>query len=160
MTEPSRAGNTLPSLTLDQIEAIAREGHAHQKDAGGHPYLEHVRAVVDGVKKRGGSDDQIAAAWLHDTIEDDVLSHEWLDSARLPQDVEDLVDAMTKRPGEGDESYRQRILATPGARLIKETDLAHNSDPDRLALLGEPTRSQLGEKYARMRRLISLQEPC
>ncbi|MGW9117844.1 HD domain-containing protein [Streptomyces sp. NPDC055663] len=150
----------MPDLTLDQIEAIARDCHAHQKDVGGHPYLEHVQAVVDGVKKRGGSDDQIAAAWLHDTIEDNALSHEWLDSAQLPQDVKDLVDAMTKRPGEGDESYTQRILATPGARLIKEADLAHNSNPDRLALLDEPARSQLNEKYARMRRLLGLQEPC
>ncbi|MFJ8849328.1 HD domain-containing protein [Streptomyces sp. NPDC102437] len=146
-------------LTLDQIEAIAREGHAHQRDEGGHPYLEHVQAVVDGVRERGGSDEQIAAAWLHDTIEDNVLSREWLDSAQLPQEVKDLVDAMTKRPGEGDASYTQRILATPGARLIKEADLAHNSDPDRLALLDEPTRSQLGEKYTRMRRLLDLQEP-
>lgn len=36
------------------------------------------------------------------------------------------------------------ILATPGARLIKEADLAHNANADRLALLDEPTRTQLG----------------
>ncbi|MFI2352763.1 HD domain-containing protein [Streptomyces sp. NPDC019443] len=148
----------MPDLTLDQVEAIAREGHAHQRDKAGRPYLEHVQAVVDGVRERGGSDEQIAAAWLHDTIEDDVLSREWLESAELPQNVKDLVDAMTKRPGEGDESYTQRILATPGTRLIKEADLAHNADPARLALLDEPTRTQLGEKYARMRRLLGLQE--
>ncbi|MFE7778711.1 HD domain-containing protein [Streptomyces sp. NPDC057445] len=146
----------MPDLTLDQVAAIAREGHALQRDKTGRPYLEHVQAVVDGVRERGGSDEQIAAAWLHDTIEDDVLSREWLEAADLPQDVKDLVDAMTKRPGESDESYTQRILATPGARLIKEADLAHNADPNRLALLDEPTRTQLGEKYARMRRLLGL----
>ncbi|MFD7229175.1 HD domain-containing protein [Streptomyces sp. NPDC059881] len=146
----------MPELTLDQIEAIACAGHAHQKDNAGRPYVEHVQAVVEGVRNRGGSDEQIAAAWLHDTIENDVLSFEWLASAELPQHVKDLVDAMTKRPDEGDESYTQRILATPGALLIKEADLAHNADPDRLALLDEPTRTQVSQKYTTLRRLLGL----
>ncbi|MFJ3582216.1 HD domain-containing protein [Streptomyces sp. NPDC090127] len=148
----------MPDLTLDQVEAIAREGHARQRDETGRPYLEHVQAVADGVRTRGGSDEQIAAAWLHDTIENDVLSREWLVTAALPQPVKALVDALTKRPDESDESYTQRILATPGARLIKEADLAHNADPARLALLDEPTRARLGEKYATLRRLLGLQE--
>ncbi|MFE0631555.1 HD domain-containing protein [Streptomyces sp. NPDC058864] len=146
----------MANLTLAQIEGIARAAHAHQLDKSGRPYVEHVHAVVDGVRERGGSEEQIAAAWLHDTIEDEKLSSEWLVSAELPQYVKDLVDAMTKRPGESDESYVRRILAVPGARLIKEADLAHNADPDRLALLEEPTRRELKEKYARLRRLLGL----
>lgn len=146
----------MPDLTLVQIEGIVREAHAHQVDKSGRPYLEHVQAVVDGVRERGGSDEQIAAAWLHDTIEDEKLSREWLVLAELSQHVKDLVDAMTKRPGESDESYVRRILAVPGARLIKEADLAHNADPARLALIDEPARRQLEEKYARLRRLLGL----
>ncbi|MFI1467533.1 HD domain-containing protein [Streptomyces wuyuanensis] len=146
----------MPNLTLDQVEAIAREAHAHQTDKAGRPYAEHIRAVADGVRKRGGSDEQIAAAWLHDAIEDDVLSREWLAAAELPQQVKDLVDAMTKRPGEEPESYARRILATPGARLVKEADLAHNADPERLAVLDEPTRNRLSAKYATMRHLLGL----
>ncbi|MEU2111593.1 HD domain-containing protein [Streptomyces sp. NPDC019507] len=146
----------MPNLTLDQVEAIAREAHAQQKDKAGRPYAEHLRAVADGVRERGGTDEQIAAAWLHDAIEDDVLSRAWLAAAELPGQVKDLVDAMTKRPGEEAESYARRILATPGARLIKEADLAHNADPDRLALLDEPTRARLTAKYATMRRLLGL----
>ncbi|MDX2848645.1 HD domain-containing protein [Actinacidiphila glaucinigra] len=146
----------MPDLTLEQIEGIAREAHAHQMDKSGRPYVEHVQAVADGVREQGGSDEQIAAAWLHDTIEDEKLSREWLDSAELPQHVKDLVDAMTKRPGESDEAYTQRILAVPGARLIKEADLAHNADPNRLALLDEPTRRRLSKKYATLSRLLGL----
>ncbi|MFJ6944162.1 HD domain-containing protein [Streptomyces wuyuanensis] len=146
----------MPNLTLDQVEAIAREAHAHQTDKAGRPYAEHLRAVADGVRERGGTDEQIAAAWLHDAIEDDVLSREWLAAAELPQRVKDLVDAMTKRPGEDPESYARRILAAPGARLVKEADLAHNADPDRLAVLDEPTRNRLSAKYATMRRLLGL----
>ncbi|MER7814181.1 HD domain-containing protein [Streptomyces sp. NPDC096153] len=146
----------MPNLTLAQVEAIAREAHAQQTDKAGRPYAEHLRAVADGVRERGGTDEQIAAAWLHDAIEDDVLSREWLAAAELPQQVKDLVDAMTKRPGEDPESYARRILATPGARLVKEADLAHNADPERLAVLDEPTRTRLSAKYATMRRLLGL----
>ncbi|MEU3304812.1 HD domain-containing protein [Streptomyces sp. NPDC006678] len=146
----------MPHLTLAQVEAIAREGHAHQTDKAGRPYAEHIQAVAEGVGARGGTDEQIAAAWLHDAVEDDVLSREWLEAAELPQSVKDMVDAMTKRPGEEPAAYARRILATPGALLVKESDLAHNADPARLAVLDGPTRARLSEKYATMRRLLGL----
>ena len=66
--------------------------------------------------------------------------------------------ALTKRAGEAPESYARRIRATPGALLVKAADLAHNADPARLAVLDEPTRARLTEKYARMRALLGLQE--
>ncbi|MCX4509065.1 HD domain-containing protein [Streptomyces sp. NBC_01619] len=146
----------MPHLTLAQVEAIAREAHAHQTDKAGRPYAEHIQAVAEGVRARGGTDEQIAAAWLHDAVEDDVLSREWLESAELPQSLKDMVDAMTKRPGEEAAAYARRILATPGALLVKESDLAHNADPARLAVLDGPTRARLSEKYATMRRLLGL----
>ncbi|MFD7228068.1 MULTISPECIES: HD domain-containing protein [unclassified Streptomyces] len=146
----------MPHLTLAQVEAIAREAHAHQTDKAGRPYAEHIQAVAEGVRARGGTDEQIAAAWLHDAVEDDVLSREWLEAAELPQSVKDMVDAMTKRPGEEAAAYARRILATPGALLVKESDLAHNADPARLAVLDGPTRARLSEKYATMRRLLGL----
>jgi hypothetical protein len=42
---------------------------------------------------------------------------------------------------------------------VKEADLAHNADPARLAVLDEPTRARLTEKYARMRALLGLTAP-
>ncbi|MFD5534854.1 hypothetical protein ACFWI0_25945, partial [[Kitasatospora] papulosa] len=53
-------------------------------------------------------------------------------------------------------AYTGRILATPGALLIKESDLAHNADPDRLAVLEPATRTRLTEKYAQVRGLLGL----
>ncbi|UUN26914.1 HD domain-containing protein [Streptomyces sp. FIT100] len=146
----------MPKLTLAQVEAVAREAHATQTDKAGRPYVEHLQAVAEGVRARGGSDEQIAAAWLHDAIEDEALSREWLDAAELPRSVKDMVLAMTKRKGEDLPSYARRLLATPGALLVKESDIAHNSDPARLAVLDEPTRARLTEKYATMRRLLGL----
>ncbi|MFJ6011561.1 HD domain-containing protein [Streptomyces sp. NPDC092952] len=145
-----------PQLTLAEVEAIAREAHAHQRDKAGRPYTEHLAAVAEGVRARGGSEEQIAAAWLHDAVEDDALSERWLAEAALPQRVKDMVLAVSKRDGEDLSAYTRRILDTPGALLVKEADLAHNADPARLAVLEPATRTRLTEKYARVRRLLGL----
>lgn len=150
---------TTPLLTLAEVEALAREAHAHQTDKAGRPYAEHLRAVAEGVRARGGDDEQIAAAWLHDAVEDDALTEEWLRGAALTRRTKDIVLALTKRAGEPPQTYARRILDTPGACLVKEADLAHNADPARLAVLDEPTRTRLTEKYATMRALLGLTAP-
>jgi (p)ppGpp synthase/HD superfamily hydrolase len=146
-------------LTLTEVEALARTAHEGQTDKAGRPYTEHLEAVADGVRSRGGDPDQIAAAWLHDAVEDDALSETWLSEAALSDRTKAVVRAVTKRAGETPQEYAGRILATPGALLVKEADLAHNADPARLAVLDEPTRARLTEKYARMRALLGLTAP-
>jgi (p)ppGpp synthase/HD superfamily hydrolase len=141
---------------LAEVEAVARAAHAAQKDKAGRPYAEHLRAVAEGVRARGGADDLVAAGWLHDALEDGVLDDAWLDAAALPQRTKDVVRAVTKRAGEDPEAYARRILAVPGARLVKAADLAHNADPDRLAVLDEHTARRLTAKYATMRRHLGL----
>lgn len=143
-------------LTPAEVEAIARKAHAGQRDKAGRPYTEHLAAVAEGVRLRGGSDEQISAAWLHDAVEDGALSADWLAGADLPRQVKDMVLAVTKRDGEDLPAYTRRILATPGALLIKESDLAHNTDPARLAVLEPATRTRLTEKYAQVRELLGL----
>ncbi|NEB94140.1 HD domain-containing protein [Streptomyces bauhiniae] len=145
-------------LTLAQVEDLARRAHAGQTDKAGRPYAEHLAAVAEGVRARGGDEEQIAAAWLHDSVEDDALTGEWLDGAALTPRTKAIVRALTKRPGEPPEAYARRILATPGAALVKHADLAHNADPARLAVLDEPTRMRLAEKYTRMRALLGQTE--
>ncbi|MQY32515.1 hypothetical protein SRB17_04640 [Streptomyces sp. RB17] len=149
----------MTQLTLAEVEAVARAAYEGQTDKAGRPYAEHLAAVAAGVRARGGDAEQIAAAWLHDSVEDDALTRQWLEQAALSARTKAIVDALTKRPGEEPEAYAGRILATPGARLVKEADLAHNADPERLAVLDEPTRTRLTEKYARMRALLGQSEP-
>jgi (p)ppGpp synthase/HD superfamily hydrolase len=139
-----------------RAEAVARAAHEGQTDKAGRPYAEHLWAVAEGVRARGGDDEQIAAAWLHDAVEDGRLSERWLHDAPLSRRTKDIVLAVTKRAGEPPEAYAARILATPGALLVKEADLAHNADPARLAVLDEATRTRLTEKYTRMRALLGL----
>ncbi|MFE2724800.1 HD domain-containing protein [Kitasatospora sp. NPDC059327] len=147
----------MENLSLAEVETIARRAHEGQVDKNGHPYSEHIAAVADGVARRGGSEEQIAAGWLHDAIEDDVLTREWLAAAALSDRTKAIVDALTKRPGEPPEEYAARILATPGALVVKRADLAHNSSPARLATLDAPTAERLAVKYRRMRALLGLE---
>ncbi|GJF20258.1 HD domain-containing protein [Streptomyces flaveolus] len=153
---PSPTPGPTGRLSLADVEATARAAHAGQTDKAGRPYAEHLLAVAEGVRRRGGDDEQIAAAWLHDSVEDDALSQRWLREAALSTRTKDIVLALTKRAGEPPEAYAARILATPGALLVKEADLAHNADPARLAVLDGATRARLTEKYARMRALLGL----
>ncbi|MFF7983535.1 HD domain-containing protein [Streptomyces sp. NPDC007901] len=143
-------------LSLPEVEAIARAAHAGQTDKAGRPYAEHLAAVAEGVRSRGGDAEQVAAAWLHDSVEDHAVTEEWLGSAPLTPRTRAIVLALTKREGEDPEAYARRILDTPGALLVKQADLAHNADPGRLAVLDGPTRERLTEKYARMRALLGL----
>lgn len=153
-------GTSRTPMTLAEVEATARAAHEGQTDKAGRPYTEHLRAVAEGVRTRGGDEEQIAAAWLHDAVEDDALPEQWLHEAALSRRTKDIVLAVTKRAGEGPQEYAGRILATPGALLVKEADLAHNADPARLARLDdEATRTRLTEKYTRMRTLLGLEQP-
>lgn len=86
-------------LTLPEVEALARAAHEGQTDKAGRPYAEHLQAVAEGVRARGGDADQIAAAWLHDAVEDDALSEAWLDGAALSDRTKAVVLAVTKRAG-------------------------------------------------------------
>ena len=57
---------------VQRAERFARVCHFGQfrKGAAREPYTIHLEEVSSLVKKWGGSDEAIAAAWLHDTIED------------------------------------------------------------------------------------------
>ena len=55
-----------------RAEGFARAAHAGQtrKGAAREPYALHLEEVADFVRRHGGDDIAVAAAWLHDTVED------------------------------------------------------------------------------------------
>lgn len=61
-----------PSLTIiDQSRVFAIEAHGNQKRKyTGEPYWHHLRDVAERVALLTDDEDVIAAAWLHDVIED------------------------------------------------------------------------------------------
>lgn len=57
---------------VDMARQFAEVAHAGQtrKGAGQEPYISHVAEVAALVAGFGGSEGQVMAAWLHDTVED------------------------------------------------------------------------------------------
>jgi (p)ppGpp synthase/HD superfamily hydrolase len=133
---------------LELADRIAEEAHRGQSDQGGAPYIAHPRRVAQRVADRGGTVEQRAAALLHDVLEDTEVTEDDLRAADVPEAVVSAVVALTRT----DETYEaavRRAAAHPVARLVKRCDLEDNTDPDRLALLDEATRTRLTAKYRR-----------
>lgn len=57
---------------VSRAEVFARAAHAGQnrKGAAQEPYVVHLEEVADFVRRHGGDEIAVAAAWLHDTVED------------------------------------------------------------------------------------------
>lgn len=57
---------------VSRAAAFARDAHSGQtrKGAAKEPYAVHLEEVADFVQRHGGDEVAVAAAWLHDTVED------------------------------------------------------------------------------------------
>ena len=125
---------------------LAFAAHQGQTDKSGQPYMAHVVRVASRVD----TEDAQIVALLHDVVEDtDVTLATVEDTFGLT--ISAAVDAITKRKGEANTAYLDRVSANSLARDVKLSDLADNSDPVRLSLLDDATRARLTEKYARAR---------
>lgn len=143
-------------------EGLARTAHQGQTDKAGAPYVTHpqrvagharCRAAVEGLSGQEAAA-LIAAAWLHDVVEDADVQLQ--DVAALTNlQVAGLVDAVTKRSGEPPEAYYERIArAGRLAVMLKLSDMDDNTDRDRLAKLAPELRDRLVEKYCRGRWML------
>lgn len=117
---------------------IAQKAHEGQfrRDKITH-YFDHVKDVARIVQMRGGNDEEIATALLHDTLEDTSLTKFDLLNAGINQSVVDAVIALTHLHEA--ELYEQAILrakANPIARKVKIADNLSN-------LSDAPTNKQI-----------------
>jgi GTP pyrophosphokinase len=94
----------------EQVRAaleMAREAHAGQvrNASGGRPYIDHPVAVAENLCAHAVDDDTLAAALLHDVVEDSELELDDL-RQRCGERVAELVGALTD--DESIESYAER----------------------------------------------------
>lgn len=108
--------------------------HAHKgqtRKFTGEPYFNHVESVARLVSRRTQDAELIAAAYLHDTIEDCNVSHTELSSTFTPR-VANLVQSLTNDDQAiehmGKVAYMSEKLQklTADALLIKLCDILHN----------------------------------
>lgn len=131
-------------------QALATYLHDGQVDKQGVLYIEHLANVALIVCLNTDNEEVIAAAWLHDCLEDKKISYSGLRSL-VPSMCYKIVLALTQRDGEEYAEYINRLhspkfpsdfVAYRHARLIKIADLRHNLDPTR-----GPIKDSLRQRY-------------
>lgn len=136
-------------------QLIATLAHDGQKDKNGDPYILHPAQVAEFVREAGHTTHAIMIAWLHDTIEDTWLTYEDLTAVFLPP-VPQAVLRLTRLDDQTPEEYYAGVKASPLALVVKEADIRHNTEPERLRRLDKPTRLRLKAKYSKARYLLGL----
>lgn len=112
--------------------ALAAGAHAGQVDKQGRPYIEHPVAVANAVKERWDNPEIVAAAFLHDVLEDTEVTEETLFDFVGPW-VTLFVRDLTRRKGEGYSDYIERLVCDGQTESLKVklADLKHNTSPER-----------------------------
>ncbi|AMW17147.1 HD domain-containing protein [Glaesserella parasuis] len=117
-----------------KAKLLAKQLHANQVDKAGKAYVEHLQSVADGLVQP--TDDELAVAWLHDSVEDTTISLAQI-KAEFGSVIANAIGAITKRKDEPYETYLKRVKANDIARKVKIADLTHNMDLSRLAKVTE-----------------------
>jgi (p)ppGpp synthase/HD superfamily hydrolase len=124
---------------VKRAAALAEFAHQvlmdHRRKYDNTPYFNHPAAVAQMVREFGGSDAMIAAAYLHDTLEDTPLDPRLIFNLDDTGEVLDLVIELTdvSRPEDGNRFTRKAIdrvhtaQASKDAQNIKMCDLIHNA---------------------------------
>ncbi|MES2203027.1 MAG: HD domain-containing protein [Patescibacteria group bacterium] len=84
---------------IEKAKAYAHRAHTGHKrmDAEGSPYIVHPEEVADLVAKSGGSAQEVAAAWLHDTVEDTPTTIEDI-KREFGDEIAEIVHGLTDLP--------------------------------------------------------------
>jgi guanosine-3',5'-bis(diphosphate) 3'-pyrophosphohydrolase len=115
---------------LGKVLVLATNAHAGQFDRGGKPYILHPIKVMHYLKT---DDEELqCVALLHDVVEDTKTTWQDLEDIGCTVRVINAVRVLTKVPGESYDQYKQRVLASEDAMLVKMADLRHNTDIRRL----------------------------
>ena len=105
----------------------------HRRKYTDQPYAIHLKAVADLVSSVSDDPEMIAAAWLHDTVEDTPVTFQDIEKefgAGIMQLVSDLTDV--SKTSDGNRAVRKAIdrahlaQAVPRAKTIKLADLIDN----------------------------------
>ncbi|WP_154943694.1 HD domain-containing protein [Klebsiella grimontii] len=124
---------------IDKAQVFAAGAHAgvgQKRKYTGEDYINHPVAVAEIVRRHGGTDEMIAAAMLHDTIEDTQVTFGHIFSL-FGDRVAEMVDALSNKAGPEDGDRETRFFININAlrerldmqsRVIKLADLIHNTE--------------------------------
>ncbi|MEA3302663.1 MAG: HD domain-containing protein [Pseudomonadota bacterium] len=112
---------------------LAHQRINHRRKYTRQPYEVHLKSVAHIVSSVTDDEEMIAAAWLHDTVEDTAATHYDIEQ-QFGKEVHDLVYALTdiSKPGDGNRATRKGIdrmhlaRASVRAKSVKLADLIDN----------------------------------
>ena len=134
--------------TTAEVLALATWAHSYQyRRDGVTPYINHPKAVADSLA--GESDQVIAAALLHDVLEDTKLTEQDLRELDIDDAVIEAVKLLTKGDDQPYEEYLQKILTNEIALKVKLADIKNN-------LSDSPTAKQVA-KYSKALQILAPQ---
>lgn len=118
---------------------FSKEAHKNQKRKySGEPYFVHCEAVANLVTNETSDEEIIAAAYLHDTIEDCGVTYEEIFknfNSRIAQLVKELTDIYTPEAypnwnrAERKQREAKRLWSiSEDAKMIKRADIKHNTE--------------------------------
>lgn len=132
---------TTAELSLAKLAMeVAMRAHAGQTRRDGvTPYITHPMAVAAALAMESG--EVVAAALLHDVLEDTKETPATLHAAGIPDSVIKSVTLLTKKKGVSYAEYLGALKLDAVARKVKIADMLHN-------LSDTPTERQVA-KYAK-----------
>lgn len=131
---------TIPAFRSPLVQYAAAYADAAHRLVGqrrkytDEPYINHPAQVVALLRQVPHTVEMLAAAWLHDTVEDTQVTLQDIElrfGAKVAALVEQLTDVSC--PGSGNRAARKAIdlahiaLASPEAKTIKLADLIDNT---------------------------------
>jgi tRNA(adenine34) deaminase len=134
----SQSRKAKPFDYVKQAHKIAIEAHKGQKDRGGKNYIRHPEFVASLMT----TDQEKAAAFLHDVLEDTAVTKQDLLDQGIPPQVVEAVQVLTKQRGEPYQAYLERVKLNPISKKVKLGDLKHNSDLGRLKVVTDKDRAR------------------
>ncbi len=101
---------------------IEKHAHLHRTSTSRQPMVEHIKEVVTMVSSATQDNDVIAAAWLHDTVEDTDITLEDIKAA-FGTRIADIVDGLTDPPHFASMPTAERKAAQAKRILTKSADI-------------------------------------
>lgn len=120
------------TLMIAKAEQLARTAHEGQKRKyTSEPYIVHPEAVACKVAAVADDPVMIAAAWLHDVVEDTTVTIDMIEIG-FGHEVAVLVAALSNNKSDGNRQRRKALeverlaASSPKAKTIKLADILDN----------------------------------
>jgi (p)ppGpp synthase/HD superfamily hydrolase len=148
-------------MIVVKAEQLARAAHQGQfRKYTGEPYIVHPEAVANIVATVTDDPVMLAAAWLHDVVEDTNVTIDMIEAGFGPE-IASVVSDVTNitKKSDGNRQYRKGMEkqhlagASPKAKTVKLADILHNV-PD--IIKNDPgfARTYVAEKQAVLEVLV------